>query len=115
MRVLVTGGTSLLGAAVAQRLVERGDDVVTLQRGDGLRALGEQVRGDIRDADAVSRAVRGADAVVHLAAKVSVTGAWDEFESINVGGTAERRWTPCAHARCPAPRARVVAVGRPRR
>lgn len=86
MRVLVTGGTSLLGASVAQRLVERGDDVVTLQRGDSTGNW-EQVRCDIRDADAVSDTVRGADAVIHLAAKVSVTGDWADFETVNVGGT----------------------------
>jgi nucleoside-diphosphate-sugar epimerase len=86
VKVLVTGGTSLLGAAVAGRLVARGDNVVSLQRGD---ASGPwlQSRGDVRDAEAVSRAVRGADAVIHLAAKVSVTGAWEEFESTNLGGT----------------------------
>jgi nucleoside-diphosphate-sugar epimerase len=86
VKVLVTGGTSLLGAAVAQRLVDRGDDVVSLQRGV-TTGTWQQMRGDIRDAEAVSRAARGADAVVHLAAKVSVTGPWDEFESTNVGGT----------------------------
>lgn len=86
MKLLVTGGTSLLGAAVAQRLVDRGDNVVTLQRGESSGGW-LQARGDIRDAEAVSSAVRGADAVVHLAAKVSVTGPWQEFESTNVGGT----------------------------
>ena len=86
MRVLVTGGTSLLGAAVAQRLHERGDDIVTMQRGEAAGPW-RQVRGDIRHADTVSSAVVGADAVVHLAARVSVVGDWDEFESVNVGGT----------------------------
>jgi nucleoside-diphosphate-sugar epimerase len=86
VKVLVTGGSSLLGAAVAQRLVDRGDDVVSLQRG-AASGVWQQVRGDIRDADAVARAVRGTDAVVHLAAKVSVTGPWDDFASTNVGGT----------------------------
>ncbi|MCZ3389243.1 MAG: NAD-dependent epimerase/dehydratase family protein [Actinomycetia bacterium] len=86
MRVLVTGGTSLLGAAVAQRLSDRGDDVVTMQRGEAA-APWMQLRGDIRDAAAVSSATEGVDAVVHLAARVSVVGEWDEFESVNVGGT----------------------------
>lgn len=86
MRVLVTGGTSLLGATVAQKLSDRGDAVVTMQRGVAASPW-QQVRGDIRDADAVSRAVSGVDAVVHLAARVSVVGDWDEFATINVGGT----------------------------
>ncbi len=86
MRVLVTGATSLLGAGVAERLVARGDDVVALQRGEGHRDWA-QVRGDIRDAAIVDHAMQGVDAVVHAAAKVSVVGDWDEFESVNVGGT----------------------------
>lgn len=86
MKVLVTGGTSLLGARVARRLADRGDDVTVFQRGTS-DASWRQIRGDIRDDRAVGEAVRGVDAVVHLAAKVSVVGDWDEFESVNVGGT----------------------------
>lgn len=86
MRVLVTGGSSLLGRTVAERLEQRGDDVVTIQRGEASGPW-QQVRGDIRDADAVRRAATGADAVVHLAARVSVTGSWQDFESVNVHGS----------------------------
>jgi nucleoside-diphosphate-sugar epimerase len=45
------------------------------------------VRGDLADATAVRRAVRGQDAVVHLAAKVDVTGPWHEYVSANIDGT----------------------------
>ncbi|HEX5018399.1 MAG TPA: NAD-dependent epimerase/dehydratase family protein [Actinomycetes bacterium] len=86
MKVLITGGSSLLGRTVASLLAERGDAVVTMQR---RRAPGQghQVLGDIRDRSRVREAVTGVDAIVHLAAKVSVNGAWSEFESINVEGT----------------------------
>ena len=86
MKVLVTGGSSLLGQAVARLLSERGDDVVTMHR---MPAHGDwqQILGDIRDVDAVRSAVDGVDGVIHLAAKVSVTGPWSEFESVNVTGT----------------------------
>ena len=86
MRVLVTGGRSLIGKAVVGSLVARGDEVVSLQRGPAPVGATE-VRGDIRDRHAVREAMRGADAVIHLAARVSVAGAWDEFESVNVLGT----------------------------
>src|SRR5829696_4448527 len=86
MKVLVTGATSVLGAAIARQLLERGDDVRSFQRNASDGAW-EQVRGDIRDADAVRRATDGVDAIVHVAAKVSVTGAWSEFEATNVAGT----------------------------
>ncbi len=82
----MTGATSLLGAGVAERLVARGDDVVALQRGDANPSW-PHVRGDIRDAGIVDKAMRNIDAVVHAAARVSVVGDWDEFESVNVGGT----------------------------
>jgi nucleoside-diphosphate-sugar epimerase len=86
MRVLVTGGTSLLGAGVCRQLDVRGDNVVALQRSksDG-RWL--QVQGDIRDATKLPDVMRGADAVIHLAARVAVNGTWDEFLSVNVQGT----------------------------
>jgi len=86
MRVLVTGGSSLLGLALGESLIARGDEVVSLQRRPAA-ASWEQVLGDIRDADLVKVATSRVDAVVHLAARVSVTGPWSEFESINVGGT----------------------------
>jgi nucleoside-diphosphate-sugar epimerase len=35
----------------------------------------------------VARAVDGQDAVIHVAAKVAVTGAWNEFEHVNITGT----------------------------
>lgn len=87
MRVLVTGGTSLLARRTAEALVARGDDVVLLQRNASPTDI-EQVLGDVRDADVVLRAVEGCDAVIHAAAKVGVVGAWEDYRSINVDGTA---------------------------
>jgi len=86
MRVLVTGSTSLLGGAVARLLAARGDAVTVLQRSPGGLGVPE-VLGDISDTDVVDRAVRGQDAVVHLAARVGVVGTREQFERTNVGGT----------------------------
>ena len=92
MRVLVTGATSLIGAGVARRLAERGDSVVCFQRGLSYPLAGvdgvEQQLGDVRDADAVLAAASGCDGIVHVAAKVGVVGAWEDYRSINVDGTA---------------------------
>ena len=86
MRVLVTGARSMLGAGVARALVERGDDVTVLQRRpSGLPCA--EVLADVRDAEAVRAASAGSDAVIHLAAKVQVVGAWRDFADINIGGT----------------------------
>jgi nucleoside-diphosphate-sugar epimerase len=86
VRVLVTGGTSLLGAGVARLLAARGDDVTVLQRGSSGLPLPE-VRTDVADPDGVRGVCDGHDAVVHLAAKVSVSGEWQDFARVNVRGT----------------------------
>ena len=73
MRAFVTGGTGFIGAHVARKLAERGDQVVALVRSpdkaDALREQGaELVEGDLSDADAIKRGVEGADAVFHVGA-----------------------------------------------
>lgn len=87
MKVLVTGGTSLLGASVARLLRDRGDDVTVFQRRPSTLGVPE-VLGDITDVDSVARAIDGAAAVIHLAARVGVVGSWAEFEETNIAGTA---------------------------
>ena len=87
MRVLVTGATSLLGGTVARRLHDRGDDVVVFQRRSSGLDVTERL-GDVADPVAVSAAMDGVDAVVHLAARVAVTGPWSVFHETNVRGTA---------------------------
>lgn len=87
MKVLVTGATSLLGEAVASNLRARGDVVRVFQRSQGPAGF-EQHLGDLADPAAVTAAVAGMDAVVHIAARVGVTGPWAEFQKTNVDGTA---------------------------
>lgn len=86
MKVLVTGASGMLGGALARALAARGDDVTVLQRrpsGLGLR----EALADVADRPAVAAAVAGQEAVVHLAAKVHVTGAWRDYERANILGT----------------------------
>jgi dihydroflavonol-4-reductase len=72
-KVLVTGATGFIGANVARLLVERGEDVRALVRASSDRGnlAGlplEVAAGDLRDADAVRRAVKGCARVFHVAA-----------------------------------------------
>ena len=85
-RVLVTGASGMLGGAVADLLAQRGWDVTVMQRRPA-RGQHRESLGDVRDRDAVRRAVAGQDAVVHLAAKVDVVGPWMDFVRVNAGGT----------------------------
>ncbi|MGY1643105.1 NAD-dependent epimerase/dehydratase family protein [Geodermatophilus sp. SYSU D00703] len=86
MRVLVTGASGMLGRATATTLLEHGHEVTVLQRRpSGLPCA--EVLADVADPAAVARAARGRDAVLHLAAKVDVTGPAAAFVAANVEGT----------------------------
>lgn len=90
MRILVTGASGLLGRTTVAALRARGDVVTTLQRRPvvpGSSASGPEVLGDVADPTVVARAVAGEEAVLHLAAKVDVTGPLAEYEHANVAGT----------------------------
>ncbi|WP_433701192.1 NAD-dependent epimerase/dehydratase family protein [Nocardiopsis sp. CA-288880] len=81
MRVLVTGGAGFIGSRVAEELRLAGHEAVTLDAylpqahpGQGPRE-GVDVVADVRDGDAVERALRGVDAVCHQAAMVGLGSA----------------------------------------
>ena len=70
---LVTGVSGFVGSAVARALAARGERVRGLVRASSPRANladfpGELVEGDLRDADAVGRAMRGVRHLYHVAA-----------------------------------------------
>lgn len=94
MRVFMTGGTGLIGSAVAQALVDRGDRVVILSRAmrrgpEGTEYIGGRTSDDGPWADKVG----GFDAVVHLGAHPMGRWSWTDahgravWES-RVAGTA---------------------------
>lgn len=83
MKILLTGGAGFIGSAVARRLVRAGHEVRVLDAllpavhpdRSAVYALpheAEFVRGDVRDAYTVDRALRGVDAVCHQAAMVGL-------------------------------------------
>ena len=85
--VLVTGASGVLGSGVAHALRDASAHVTVLQRSasglDGVR----EIQGSVTDPEAARRAVQGMDTVIHIAAKVSVSGPLEEYEHVNVEGT----------------------------
>ncbi|HET9623323.1 MAG TPA: NAD-dependent epimerase/dehydratase family protein [Kofleriaceae bacterium] len=103
MQVLITGGAGFIGSHIADELLRAGyrvrilDSLIPQVHGDGgarpayLAREAELVVGDVRDASAVRRALRGVDAVFHLAARVGVGQSMyevAEYTSVNNHGTA---------------------------
>ena len=98
MRVLVTGGAGFIGSHLVRRLVERGYSVRVLDNFstgsiENIRDLlgsVELVKGDVRDPETVRRGVEGVEAVVHLAALISVPESVEKpdlYFDVNVKGT----------------------------
>ena len=104
--VLVTGAAGFLGSATAEALLRRGDHVRGIDSFDPfydpaikhrnleeVREAGELpvVEGDIRDPAAVREAIRGCDAVVHMAARAGVRPSFEDpfgYADVNFRGTA---------------------------
>ena len=97
MRILVTGGAGFIGSQVVRELVRRGVEVVVL---DALTYAGHRwhlrgvphrlMVGDVATPEEVRGAMRGCDAVMHLAAESHVSrslGDASVFFRTNVEGT----------------------------
>src|SRR5918997_3472776 len=73
MRVLLTGATGLLGFELLNGLLAGGDEVRCLVRNESANAArldgagAEVFRGDANDEETLLRALRGADALLHVA------------------------------------------------
>jgi dTDP-L-rhamnose 4-epimerase len=101
-QVLITGGAGFIGSHLSNELLEHGYRVRVLdslipqvhgqkQRPDYLSREVELIVGDVRNAASVRRALRGVDAVFHLASRVGVGQSMyevAEYTSVRNLGTA---------------------------
>jgi dTDP-L-rhamnose 4-epimerase len=101
-KVLITGGAGFIGGHVAEELLAQGYDVRVLDAlvpqvheddafPEWLHDAVERVEADMRDTDAVARALSGVHAVVHLAAAVGVGQSMYQlrrYVGVNALGTA---------------------------
>jgi uncharacterized protein YbjT (DUF2867 family) len=105
MRVLVTGGTGVVGGGTVTALVRHGYDVRLVSRRAehvARRWPGrvESWPGNVADAESIAGAADGCDVVLHLAAVVDESPPDATFERVNVRGTrnivleAERAHVP---------------------
>ena len=104
--ILVTGGAGFIGSHLVDALLERGHQVrvydslepqvhgPSREQGEWpayLSSEAERIPGDVRDREALRRALQGVEVVFHLAARVGVGQSMYEIESYvdaNVCGTA---------------------------
>lgn len=82
MKILVTGGSGLIGKGVIPKLEEHGHSVRLLSRhaNDGFK-------GDVADAESIRGAADGCDAVLHIAGIVEEAPPERTFARVNAGGT----------------------------
>jgi nucleoside-diphosphate-sugar epimerase len=93
VRVALTGASGYTGGRLLEALRARGDEVAVLVRPESvserLRSRASRVvEGRLGDAEAASRLVEGADAVLHVAAVYRTAGHPDSYyREVNVVGT----------------------------
>ncbi len=92
MQAAVTGGTGFLGQAIIRLLAPQAESVRVLVRhaedDERIRDLGGQpIRGDLSDPAGFRALFRPDDVVFHCAARVEMTGKWEDFCRTTVEGT----------------------------
>jgi len=99
MKVLITGGAGFIGSHTADALLARGHQVRVIDSleepvhrgGQPPKYLSPEVefiKGDVRDEAAMLSALRGCDAVYHLAAYQDYLPTFSRFYTVNVASTA---------------------------
>jgi dihydroflavonol-4-reductase len=92
-RVFITGGTGVIGSALLERLIARGDQVVGLARSEEAermlreRGASEVVSGDVLDEDALARGMKGCELAFNVAGVNSLCiEDPGPMEAVNIAG-----------------------------
>ncbi|MBM4387621.1 MAG: NAD-dependent epimerase/dehydratase family protein [Deltaproteobacteria bacterium] len=96
-RILITGGTGFIGSNIVNKIAGSGDELRLLvepRRIEAAEEIGRRTagnisifEGDVRDFEAVKKALKGCDTVVHLAAVLKDSGHKELIRGVNLGGT----------------------------
>ena len=95
MKVLVTGGAGYIGSVLVDRLISEGHQVNVIDNlsngfAENIHKDAEFIEGSILDNNALSKALNGVEAVLHLAAKIRVEEGESNpelYKKVNVDGT----------------------------
>jgi nucleoside-diphosphate-sugar epimerase len=97
MKILVTGGTGLVGSRLLRRFVDTFDCHALVRPGREVPARVSPAEGDLLEANSLKQAVVGVSAIVHLAA-VFRTQNEDDIWRANLDGTKNLIAAAKAHA-----------------
>ncbi|MEJ2507456.1 MAG: NAD-dependent epimerase/dehydratase family protein [Ignavibacteriaceae bacterium] len=90
MKILITGGSGVLGINLVRHLHSRGHEIVSLDIVDfdypDMNGKINAINGDIRDKQAVAKAMEGIDVVIHTAAALPLYKPEDIY-STDIGGS----------------------------
>ena len=89
--ILITGGTGFLGCHLARRLLKENYkvtlfDIAPLDAKDLIGKV-SVIKGDIRDKNEITKALKGQDFVIHAAAALPIQFTKEAIFSVNVNGT----------------------------
>src|SRR5579884_3125979 len=79
-KIAVTGANGTIGSRLCADLASD-REIVRIDLRDA------DVNANVRDFDAMLRALAGCETVIHLAGAVAVDADWDSVYSVNIGGT----------------------------
>jgi len=86
MKFLITGGAGFIGSHIAEELINKGEVVVFDNLSVGKKEFVPDgcsfIKGDIKNKEEISNAMKGVDIVFHNAAFVSIRGSFEKIREV---------------------------------